>query len=562
MLLLSPAVAVLFAVGNGGLVAALRIQPREETTVAKLPYPLRTVNCATHVPDPIIDEFNLTSTTFPGPLPSTLVCGEIDVAMDHSRPIGPDNTITMGFAMYRPANPSGLILYHAGGPGLDAASSAWDIALNTSNAAAFAGLEALDFLAVNTRGLQFSTPLNCTAGVFYNDLPFAFASTPDEFEAYHEAVSNFIHSCVPNDAPAGYMNHLNTEELVQDYDAIRAALGYEVIDFVSVSYGTFVAQSYANMYPQRVRNFNIDAVLPRGSTFEEMVPSQVAAINRLLLRADALCIVDPSCPFHEQGKGGVVSAWSTILNTSLTAPIPASACGPGTGCNTPVTAVDLQAGASVFLRSNPDFPAFSQAVYEALNGDASKLAYVPAGDIREIVVVPLMCADWKVENKTFAYFQELRTLASADDPANMVYSQIWQFSLMCGAWPYTVPNQTIFETELPLLLITSDFDLNCPSELTTVQFGRSPNSTLIVRHGDDHTSLFLTDLPTHPLQMDFLADGAVPPVQSNVNLTVYPSGTTRAAIPNPYSVPLGILAGDSSAIEVLPESVSVPASDY
>jgi hypothetical protein len=74
-------------------------------------------------------------------------------------------------------------------------------------------------------------------------------------------------------------------------------------------------------------------------------------------------------------------------------PIPASKCGPGTLCNTPVTPTDLRLGASVLLRSNPDFPKFNLALNESLNGDASLFAYVPIGDIRDTVVVPLLCSD-------------------------------------------------------------------------------------------------------------------------------------------------------------------------
>ena len=90
--------------------------------------------------------------------------------------------------------------------------------------------------------------------------------------------------------------------------------------------------------------------------FQDMITNQVAAINRLLLRADAFCIIDPTCPFHAQGKGAVVSAWESLLAKAIASPLPAAECGPGKGCNTPVTATDLRLGASVFLRTDPDFP--------------------------------------------------------------------------------------------------------------------------------------------------------------------------------------------------------------
>ncbi|KAF7314953.1 hypothetical protein MIND_00009300 [Mycena indigotica] len=529
--------------------------PRDVTT---LPAPLRTVDCSTHVPQPI--QLALNVTTFPGPLPPTLVCGELDVPMDYSKPMAQDNTITVGFAINRPQKPAGLMLFHAGGPGLDAASAAWAIALNTSDAAAFAGLENFDFLAVNTRGIQFSNPLNCTSNTFYNNVSFAFPSTQAEFDQYQAATSNFIQSCVKNSSPPGIVQHVGTAEVIQDWDAIRAALNYEQIHFVGVSYGTFVGAAYAAKFPARVGRFILDAVIPHGMPFQDMITDQVAAINRLLLRADAFCMIDPSCPFHSQGKGGVVTAWQTVLSHALKSPLPAPQCGPGKGCNNPVTATDLRLGASVFFRANPDFPAFLQALDLALNkGDASKFAYVPAADIRESVVVPLLCSDLKITDKSFDAFQAFSTNSQKSDPAKMVYAQIWQFVLMCDAWPFEAPEPAKLPTNLPLLWTTSDFDLNLPTELATFAFEQAPNSTLLIRHGDDHVSFDLPNLPSHKLQIDFLRTGAFPPAQDNANVTVIPPGGKRSSVaPDPYAVPLGLVAGDFSAVENnLPQSASI-----
>lgn len=38
----------------------------------------------------------------------------------------------------------------------------------------------------------------------------------------------------------------------------------------------------------------------------EVITSGIKASNRLLLRADAYCLYDETCPFHSQGKGAVI----------------------------------------------------------------------------------------------------------------------------------------------------------------------------------------------------------------------------------------------------------------
>ncbi|KAK7036061.1 Alpha/Beta hydrolase protein [Favolaschia claudopus] len=520
---------------------------------------LRWVDCATHVPQPI--QFALNITTFSGPLPPTLFCGEVDVPMDYAKPIASDNQITVGFAMNRPKNPAGLLIFHAGGPGVDAVSQAWANALNTSQAASFSGLEEFDFLAVNTRGIQFSNPLNCTSGKFFNDIPFAFATTESEFNAYQTAMGEFLQSCAENSTPAGIIQHVGTAEAIQDWDLIRAALGYEQVHLVGVSYGTFVGAAYAAKYPDRVGRFVLDAVFPHGMPFQDMVTAQVAAINRLLLRADAFCLQDTSCPFHGQGKGSVVKAWETLLARSIQQPIPASRCGPNTGCNTPVTPTDLRLGASVFLRSNPDFPLFNKALNESLNGDASLFAYVPAADIRDTIVVPLVCSDLKNTDKSFANFEALSKNSNSSDPAQMVYSQIWQFTYMCSAWPFAAPAPSVLPIQQPIMWVTADFDLNTPTELATFAFEQAPNSTLVVRHGDDHVSIDLPNVATHQLQIDFLRTGVFPTTRNDAQVTVITPGGKRGVISDPYQVPLGTVAGDMSTIESVPERlVPIPSS--
>lgn len=143
-----------------------------------------------------------------------------------------------------------------------------------------------------------------------------------------------------------------------------------------------------------------------------MITPQVADANRLVQRADAFCLTDPTCPFHGQGNGSVVKvctcissdkdsldmilflqAWETVLTQAIQAPLPALSCGPGTGCNSPVTATDLRQGLAFMFRSNPDFPLFAAALNASLHGDASLFAYQPLVDIRESVVTPLLCSD-------------------------------------------------------------------------------------------------------------------------------------------------------------------------
>ncbi|KAJ7878557.1 hypothetical protein B0H14DRAFT_3777173 [Mycena olivaceomarginata] len=350
-------------------------------------------------------------------------------------------------------------------------------------------------------------------------------------------------------------------EVIQDWESIRSALGYEKVHLVGVSYGTFVGAAYAAKFPDRVGHFILDAVLPHGMPFQDMVTDQVAAINRLLLRADAFCLEDTACPFHGQGKGSVVKAWgrfSPVLFNSRSLRASAVPTPSATPLSRPRT---FDWVLSVLLRSNPDFPKFNKALNDSLNGDASPFRICPYGDIRDTVVVPLLCSDLSKitrfvsslrvaemslgrEHRTNLSpgFKALSANSNSSDPAQMVYSQIWQFTYMCSAWPFDAPAPAPLPTQLPIMWVTSDFDLNLPTELSTFAFEQAPNSTLVIRHGDDHVSIELPATAAHSLEIDFIRTGG-----------------KRGALADPYKVAVGAIAGDMSAIETVQDFAPLPS---
>ncbi|KAF7350563.1 hypothetical protein MSAN_01616000 [Mycena sanguinolenta] len=524
---------------------------------------IRWVDCHDRVPDQIAEQVNLTSSTWVGTLPSNLHCGEMDVPMDYTKPFDPtSNNITIGFAMLRPAQTAaGLILYHAGGPGENAAAQIWENALNLSSPFegldnfTFDGLEGFDILGVNVRGIEFSNPLNLTTSVFDN-VSFPFPSTQAEFDQYTAAMKNFYEAAIRDTTPPGIMQYVGTTEVIQDWDSMRAALGYEKVSFAGVSYGTFTGMSYAARYPERVDRFVLDAVLPHGVPLQDLVTTQMAAVNRLVQRADAFCHTDPTCPFYGKGNGSVIQAWETVLARSIQAPLPALSCGPGTGCNSPVTPSDLRQSAVLLLMTIPDFPLFSIGLNASLHGDASILAYVPEFDLRQTILPPLFCSDFELDDdlKTFAGLENLRLNSSSSDPLQMVYSQNWQFLLYCTVWPFAVsPSvaRVTLPTDLEIMWMTSDFDLNVPTELATFAWQQAPSSTLVIRHGDDHSSILIPPpaAAAGDLARNFLRTGVMPKPSSDVAVTVIGPGGTRGPVPGAYDVPTGAIAGDLSSVE-------------
>ena len=134
----------------------------------------------------------------------------------------------------------------------------------------------------------------------------------------------------------------------------------------------------------------------------------MAATNRLMLRADACCQNNSSCPFHIQGKDSVlkvripskrnsallmgIQAFKQVIQIAKKTPFFFSPCVNSTVCYSYSTDFDVRTvlyGNTVVL----DFPAILDGIYAALNGDGSFFVDGPP-NFDEVVAMPILCNDY------------------------------------------------------------------------------------------------------------------------------------------------------------------------
>jgi pimeloyl-ACP methyl ester carboxylesterase len=142
-----------------------------------------------------------------------------------------------------PAQSKTAVLALAGGPGQAALGLGEFIAKALAPA-----LGTRDLLVFDQRGTGASDPLSCGA--------------LSSFSGGGTASVAFEH-CALEIGPArgGY----TTQESVEDIESIRQAAGYEKLVLYGTSYGTKVAEEYAERYPQHVESLVLDSVvLPDG----------------------------------------------------------------------------------------------------------------------------------------------------------------------------------------------------------------------------------------------------------------------------------------------------------
>jgi hypothetical protein len=127
----------------------------------------------------------------------------------------------------------------------------------------------------------------------------------------------------------------------------------------------------------------LDAVTIHGHSDIESIKGDVAALNRMLLRADGWCQTNSTCPFNSQGNGSVIEAWTQVLKKAEAGELSGS-----------VTIPDIRKTVAAYLRSTPYYDILTQALALALTqGDASGFA-VPEGWNESISsALPLFCPD-------------------------------------------------------------------------------------------------------------------------------------------------------------------------
>jgi hypothetical protein len=251
------------------------------------------------------------------------------------------------------------------------------------------------------------------------------------------------------------------------------------------------------------------------------------------------------------------------------------------GCDTSVTAFNIeQAVASALESEGVDFPSLFQSVDEALHGNASLLGVSGAVPSNVNVLVAgtiiIECGDNNYQHTSFEDWERnlkdgqavsvlywsiyllMKTNSNQRDEHQIGIALSWELQLGCLAWPYPTPRYEPLLAHHPMLIVTSDFDGGAPTEWTTFFFEtQATNSVLVVRHGDDHTSFSLSDQPSTAITKEFLRTGKLPTAKNSVEgrVSVYTQGMRRAAIPDPYQVATGEVAGDVNSGNLTSDSI-------
>ncbi|WP_406690146.1 alpha/beta hydrolase [Saccharopolyspora sp. ID03-671] len=184
-------------------------------------------------------------------------CAELAVPLDERHP---EHEIMISISRVRatgtPEEYRGALLVNPGGPG----GSGLEYAVSKGAKLPEQVRRAYDIVGFDPRGVGRSAPLDCgdLGGLFQHPSPEPVPVGPDQERAHLDRLSAQARDCLRHNPNAAAMNTTST---ARDMDRIRDALGEEELNFLGVSYGTYLGAAYAHEFPENVGRMVLDSVV-------------------------------------------------------------------------------------------------------------------------------------------------------------------------------------------------------------------------------------------------------------------------------------------------------------
>jgi pimeloyl-ACP methyl ester carboxylesterase len=206
-------------------------------------------------------------------------CARLRVPLDYRHPDGRKITLALSRipATAPPGQRQGVLLVNPGGPGASGLGLAAQVAtgLDPKVAAEY------DIVGFDPRGVGSSTPaLHCDPGFFRGVRPGNVPASRAAEQVQENRAKAYAADC---DKKFGWLlPYMTTEDVARDVDSVRAALGQQKINYFAYSYGTYIGQVYATMFPGRVRRMILDSTVdPAGVWYTDNLDQDYAIQGRM-----------------------------------------------------------------------------------------------------------------------------------------------------------------------------------------------------------------------------------------------------------------------------------------
>jgi pimeloyl-ACP methyl ester carboxylesterase len=503
------------------------------------------------VPAPVL-QWGSCGDDFPG-----AECAVATVPLDYDRPSRGTTQIALArIPASDPAHRIGSVFVNPGGPGGSG------VGLVLFGFGEFLSQELdgrFDIVGFDPRGVGSSDPLHCfdseeALGEFLAGLP-VFPYRHDQYRPFFARWKGLGRECL--DDQQAVAANMNTADVARDVDLLRRAVGDRKLTYLGFSYGSYLGNTYANLFPRNVRALVIDGVLdPRLWSSGWQIRSDRVATQQEFDEFLRLCDeAGDDCAFS--APGGSEARWNALARALRREPLVFPdgfvysydfLIADATGAMYAPEVWGGPEGAAALL----DLLADAVLGDQAAAGNAAKvrrsLLAQLAGPSEEAdydngldAYFGNQCADTEYPS-SFLAFRIIDLYAAAGSRFGPYW---WWFNNGCAGWPVNADRYVgpwTARTSAPVLVVGNFFDGVTDHAGAVASDRLLRNSRLLSYAGWGHTAYARNECTRDHVNA-YLLDGTLPRV-----------GTVCPANPNPFLPPAVRAAAARPPLVGLPPS--------
>ncbi len=335
---------------------------------------------------------------------------------------------------------------------------------------------------------------------------------PQEKQVAIQADKDFAAACAQRNQRI--LPFVDTMSAAKDLDLMRAAVGDPKLTYIGFSYGTFLGQMYAHLFPTHVRAITLDAVVDPSLSLNELLPPQLAGFEQNLQAFLADCtarkLASQPCLYAQSGDPG--QKLTALMQRLDTDPMPVG--------KRMLTRALAMTGVLWRIYYQFTWPLLEQALAQVDRGDGSGLlasaddysgrkadgTYTNEADANAAI----NCLDHPVTVTDISAFDQLGPTFAKLSP---FFGPSFQYSnLTCVYWPVKATGKEgplTADGAPPILVVGGTNDPVTPYVWAEAVHQQLAGSALLTRQGNGHGS-YLVSACAQRVENAYLIDLTVP----------------------------------------------------